>query len=116
MAVIRPIPKKLLIHEVMLHKKVSEDCWGKEARDIGRILNRVRLEPSSKIVRDKNGAEVQLAAVLYYDCRSSRPSGISFREDDIIIFNGLEFEVKTIESLYDELKIHHYEMGLIKHA
>lgn len=95
---------------------MSEDCWGKETQDTGINLKRVRLEPSSKIVRDKNGAEIQLAAVLFYDCRNSSPSDIVFLEDDIILFNGMKHKVKTIEPLYDEMKLHHYEMGLIKHA
>lgn len=113
---IRPIPKKLLIHSVTLHKKASEDVWGKEILDDGVQLNYVRMEPSSKVVRNKNGAEIQLAATLFYDCHNSRPSETVFQEDDIIVFNGQKHKVQTVEPLYDEKKLHHYEMGLIKHA
>lgn len=116
MDVIKPIPKKLLIHTVTLQRKTSEDMWGKESLGEGIKLEHVRMEPSSRIVRNKNGAEVQLAATLFYDCRSSRPSGITLQEDDIILFNGQKHKVQTIEPLYDEKKLHHYEMGLIKHA
>lgn len=113
---IRPIPKKLLIHTVALQRETSEDVWGKETLGQETKLKYVRVEPSSRIVRNKNGAEVQLAATLFYDCRNSRPSGITFQEDDIILFNGQKHKVQTIEPLYDEKKLHHYEMGLIKHA
>ena len=116
MAAIRPIPRKLLIHTVTLQKKISEDKWGKETLEAGTKLEHVRVEPSSRIVRNKENAEVQLAATLFYDCRNSRPSGITFQEDDIILFNGQKHKVQTIEPLYDEKKLHHYEMGLIKHA
>ena len=112
----RPIPKKLLIHDAMLHRKTGADRWGKEALDEGVALSYVRLEPSSRIVRSKNGAEVQLAAILFYDCQNSRPSGIVFREDDIVLFNGQKHKVQTVEPLYDGRKLHHYEMGLISHA
>ena len=74
------------------------------------------MEPSTKVVRDKNGAEIQLAAVLFYDCRNSRPQGIAFTVDDIIVFNGQKHAIKLIEPLYDGEKLHHYEMGLIAHA
>ena len=76
----------------------------------------MRLEPSTKVVRDKNNAEVQLAATLFYDCKNSSPRGVVFKTDDIIIFNGEMFKVQTIEPLYDEHKLHHYELGLVKHG
>lgn len=79
-------------------------------------ITHVRMEPSSKVVRDKNNAEVQLAATLFYDSRNSRPKDIEFAEDDIIIFNGQKHSIQTIEPLYDGERLHHIEMGLIKHA
>lgn len=74
------------------------------------------MEPSSRVVRTTNNAEVQLSATLFYDCRNSRPRGVEFKEDDIITFNGQKLSVKVVEPLYDEGRLHHIEMGLIKHA
>ena len=82
----RPIPKRLLIHTATLHKIQNEDRWGNGTLDEGTELSYVRLEPSSKVVRDKNNAEIQLAAVLFYDCRNSRPKDQEFSEDDMIRF------------------------------
>lgn len=76
----------------------------------------MRLEPSTKVVRDKNNAEVQLAATLFYDCKNSSPRGVVFKTDDIIIFNDEKFKVQVIEPLYDERKLHHYELGMIRHG
>lgn len=112
----RSIPKELLIHTVMLHVALEKDRWGKSKLDAGTDVEKVRLEPSSKIVRDKNNAEIQLAATLFYDCRNSRPREIIFAEDNIVIFNGQKFRVVSVEPLYDGRKLHHYEMGLVKYA
>lgn len=113
---IKAIPKKLLIHTVTLSKIVETDKWGTTEKEAQYLLSHVRIEPSSKIVRDKSSAEIQLAATLFYDCRNSRPHGITFAVDDIIIFNGQKHQVKLVEPLYDGERLHHYELGLIKRA
>lgn len=113
--VIKAIPKKLLIHTVTYAKKES-DRWGEETMKEEKALKNVRMEPSSRVVRDKNNAEIQLAATLFYDCRNSRPKDIRFEEDDIIIFNGQKHSVQTVEPLYAGKRLHHIEMGLIKHG
>lgn len=112
----RAIPKSLLPHAVTLFRKTSEDIWGAEQLDAGIELIRVRMEPSSRIVRDKNNAEIQLAATLFYDCRNSYPSGVTFQLDDVVVFNGQKHQVKMIEPLYDMMRLHHYEIGLVKYA
>lgn len=113
---IRAIPKKLLIHSAVYAKTDVEDRWGKETLKDEMKLRFIRLEPSTKIVRDKSGAEIQLAATFFYDCRNSRPQDIEFAVDDIILFNGQKYAVRLVEPLYDGGKLHHYELGLIKHA
>ena len=84
--------------------------------DNGKTLSYVRMEPSSRIVRGKNSAEIQLAAILFYDCRNSQPRGVVFKVDDIITFFGEKYQVATVESLYGRKDLHHYEVGLIKYA
>lgn len=115
-AVIRAIPKKLLIHEVIHAKKSDTDRWGASELINRQSITSVRMEPSSKIVRDKNNAEIQLAATLFYDCKNSKPNGMSFAEDDVIIFNGENYQIKTVDPLYDERKLHHFELGLIRNG
>lgn len=110
------IPKKLLIHKADLYKETQEDRWGNSQETLAAKLTRIRLEPTSKVIRDKNNAEVQLSATLFYDCKYSRPQNIRLMRDDIIDVNGERFKVESIESLYDESKLHHYEVGLIKSA
>lgn len=110
----RPIPKSLLIHTATLHKKINKDKWGKGELDQGVGLTYVRLEPSGKIVRDKNNAEIQLVATLFYDCKNSRPKDVVFKVDDLIAFNGVMHRVEVVEPLYDDKRLHHYELGLVK--
>lgn len=112
----KAIPKSLLIHNVMFQHIKSQDRWGEKEAYNGIVIKHVRMEPSSRIVRDKNSAEVQLSAVLFYDCRNSQPKNMEFKEDDIIVFNGQKHRVQIVEPLYDNKKLHHYELGLIKYA
>lgn len=98
----------------MLHRPKQEDRWGNETGGEEIELSQVRMEPCSKIVRDKNNAEVQLSATLFLDCRNTRPKGIVIKKDDIVIFNGERYKVQLIEPLYDNKRLHHYEVGLIK--
>lgn len=112
----KAIPKKLLIHNATLSKTMKTNRWGDEKVEKQYLLSRVRMEPSSKIVRDKNGTEIQLAATLFYDCRNSRPQGIEFAVDDIILFSGQKHAVQLVEPLYDGERLHHYELGLIARA
>lgn len=113
----KPIPKSLLPHSVMLHKKVNAGGrFEEDSLDDGTKLTYVRMETSSRIVRDKNGAEIQLAATLFYDCRNSDPKDISFKVDDVIVFSGQNHRIQIVEPLYDRKKLHHYELGLVSYA
>lgn len=106
----------MLIHTVTQAREGEADRWGNTDLTDKQEVRHVRMEPSSRIIRDKNGAEIQLAATLFYDCRNSWPKNILFQTDDIIIFNGMRHKVQTVEPLYDGVRLHHYEMGLIGHA
>lgn len=70
----------MLIHTVTYAKLLDADRWGTESLTNQQVIKNVRIEPSSKVIRDKNNAEVQLAAVLFYDCRNSSPRGYGLKE------------------------------------
>lgn len=110
----KAIPKKLLIHTVTLSKKKDVDRWGKTMFENKHEIMYVRMEPTKQITRDKNNSEIQLSAILFFDCMNSRPRNIEFAVDDIVVFNDEIFQIKVIEPLYDEKRLHHYELGLIK--
>lgn len=122
---IPPIPKRLLIHSAELITDFSPDKWGKPSESETVQLEHVRIEPSAKYVIGGNGETVQLAAVLFFDCRNSSPADVTFalKDDTVndrtvvlqkVSFGGRLYTVQTVEPLYaDRNRIHHYEVGLI---
>ena len=112
----RAMPKSLLIHAVARVKTAPVDFWENEEISDREEITFVRMEPSHRIIRDKNNAEVQLSAVLFYDCRNSRPRGMEFFEDEVILFGGQSYRVIEVEPLYDGRRLHHYEIGMVKRA
>lgn len=121
---IPPIPKRLFVHSAELVTKYSADKWGNATASDTVKMEHIRIDPSSKVVTDSTGTNIQLSAVLFYDCRNSSPAvtfalkgdAIGEKAVDIqqVIFGGRTFTVQIIEPLYaDSNKIHHYEVGLI---
>lgn len=122
---IPPIPKRLLIHSAELITEFSADKWGTPQKSETVQLEHVRIEPSAKYVIGGNGETVQLAAVLFFDCRNSSPADVTFalKDDTVndrtvvlqkVSFGGRLYTVQTVEPLYaDRNRIHHYEVGLI---
>lgn len=108
----KPIPRKLLIHTVAHKANPVSNGWG-ETYATEWTLYRVRLEPSSKIVKGRDNTELQLAATLFYDSANSRPRDVTFAPGDLIVFDGTELSVQTVEKVYDDRTLHHIEVGLI---
>ena len=109
----KPIPRNLLIHAASLQTAGTPDKWGKR-EPTTKELKYIRIEPSSKLVQDKENKQIQLSSTLFYDCRNSLPRGVEFIEEgQTVLFGSKKYEVKTIEPLYDGNKLHHYELGLV---
>lgn len=43
-------------------------------------------------------------------------SDVSFEADQVVDFNGQKHQIKTVETLYDNLKLHHYEIGMVRYG
>lgn len=108
----KPIPKKLLIHTTAAIENGDADMWGKREDTNRTELTFVRVEPSSSLRISKDNNQVQLAAVLLYDCRNSRPAGYDFSHADKIEYNGQQYNILGVKELYDEKKLHHLEVEL----
>ncbi len=108
-----PIPRALLIHKATIKGEEMSNEWGEIIATDSIDLTSIRLEPTSTVITTKNNQQLQLSAVLFYDCKYSEPKNQAFAEDTVITFNGKGYTVKTVEELYDEKGLHHIELGLI---
>lgn len=111
----RPIPKSLLIHSAEAYKETKGDWGSSRLNPLGK-LERIRIETSSKVVRDKNNKEVQLSALLFYDCRNSRGDTDVLKEDNIVDFQGDKYRIVAVDPMSDAKRLHHYEVGMVKYA
>lgn len=109
----RPIPKRLLIHTAELKTVGINNTWQDEKITDMTKLKKIRIEPCSRLVTAKDKRQVSLSAVLFYDCKNSCPKNQIFSQGQKVIWNGTEHIIETIEPLYDDNKLHHYELGLI---
>lgn len=109
----KPIPKNLLIHSAELISVSEKDQWQEEHAGESKHLEKIRIEPISRLVTAKDNRQITLSALLIYDCRNSRPKNIQFEQGQKVMWNGIEHVIETIESLYDGGRLHHYELGLI---
>ena len=112
----RPIPKRLLIHTALYAREENAGRWAEAVISNQKELQFVRIETSEEMERDKNNAEIRTAATLFYDCKNSLPKDMEFAVDDVILFNGQKHKIRSVEALYDEKRLHHYEIELMKHA
>ena len=108
---IRAIPKKLLIHSAIHKYNPQDDGYGNKTY-ASVSLAYVRIEPSSAIVVGKDNIEHKLTSTLFFDCENSTPAGHSFDEQELIDFNGDTYTIVSIDKLYDNSRLHHWELGL----
>lgn len=113
---LKPIPRKVLIHSAVYTKVTSKDKWGAvvEAEETPApiSLTFVRIEPSSAIKLSKDNKEMQLKSILFYDCVNSLPTGVSFELEDTITFSGTDYIIASIDPISALSGIHHYEIGI----
>jgi hypothetical protein len=109
----KPIPRKLLIHSAIHNYSTTKDDWGNETWGDTEALTFVRFEPSTKLVKTKDNREIQLSAIMFFDCRNSRPLSVDFAVgDQIIQTGGATYTIEVVDFLNDEYGEHHYEVGL----
>ncbi|MDL2293207.1 minor capsid protein [Ruminococcaceae bacterium OttesenSCG-928-D13] len=110
---VRPIPRRLLIHSAALKTGKTEDEWGNPVWTGEIPLQRVRFEPTEKLKLSKDNKEVQCSLLMFFDTAHSTPSGQHFEVGQSIEWNGFLHEVAFVEFLYDDDRLHHLEVGLI---
>ena len=109
---IKPIPRRMLpdsvVYKPLLENGRNGSVWGDEV-----MLKFVCVDYNTKYAIKGDNQGVAYKAMLFYDCRNSRPIGIAFREKDKIIHNGKEMTVESVSIPNSGDRIHHYELGLV---
>lgn len=110
----RAIPKGLLPHSASLYAAGTAGLWTDGADTWLATIANVRLEPYSRIIKNTDNTDVQLSAMMFFDMRNSSltPSTVSFSVGQIIVCNSIRYQIETVEPLYDDADLHHYEIGL----
>ena len=108
---VKPIPRRLLIHTATL-SDVTLSAFQSESLRTVAVLQHVRIETSEKLVITKDNRQISLAATLFFDCRNSKPSYVQFSVGQRITFAGAVYRIETVEPVYDDTRLHHYELGL----
>lgn len=106
-----PIPLRLLIHEATLNEVVIDDLFAEQDKLLAQMYH-VRFEPSTRVVVDSNGADVQCTATMFFDSVSSWPVDCVISVGNTIIWEGRRYRVRDVQRLYDDNRLHHLEVEL----
>lgn len=125
---LKPIPNRLLKDRVVFHVPVDMDKWQKPIyEDV--IVSNVHVQPTNATKKTVSNEEVVLRAVLFVDCKLSRPlvDLMALQHAAQAVGNSIlctitdyagnetNYTVETIDALPDvpAIRVHHYEVGLV---
>lgn len=109
-----PIPKHLLIHDVIYHPPTSEDDGGMGSGETPKPIpiNHVRFEPKRKKITKIDNSETYTNGILFIDFVNSEPF-IMVHEEGVIEFNGRKLSIVEVKELYTmDPTPHHLEVML----
>ena len=113
---IRAIPKSLLIHTVTHAKLKESDRWGAESLQISVQLNLYGLSHPARLSATRIMRRYSLRQQCFMTVKTAVREAWNLKQTTLSVFNGERFKVKICEPLYDERKLHHWELGLVKHG
>lgn len=112
MSIIKPIPKRLLIHSIIYREKLPDDGWGGGFAEPVTIEN-IRVEPARSINRSGNADDIVARNIVFIDRVYSKPF-LELKEKSKVEFNGKEYEVNKVSPHYGFKDTpHHYEVELV---
>lgn len=107
---IKPIPIKLLSHQIRYEEYASSDGWDSEFKD-PIIISNVRIDPFRKLKRTTKSESINTSHILIID-RINSSSFHEFKERSKITWNNKIFEITKVNPIYGFNEIHHYELEL----
>jgi hypothetical protein len=106
----RPIPRAMLIHEATLYPSAADAGQGELPAAV-RLRN-IRVEPAAAQEQTDGDAHTRPSATLLYDVRNSLPKGVAFAPGQTVAFQGTNYRIETVRTLYDGRRAHHVELEL----
>ena len=105
----KPIPRRLLIHTVILSSVTGRDMYGTETVTNTTVYH-VRLEPANKTNLSDLGEAKDDKYLMFWDSRFS--TAVTFNKLDKVTFGTTKLTIREIFEAYDEKGLHHLEIYL----
>jgi len=106
---VKPIPKRLLIHTISVEPLTSEEGWEKTYGDPETISN-VRVEPKKTLQRSNDEYSIVGDLIVYMDYTHTTPFKVP-KKRDRITFYGDQYTVEGTNIYYGVgQQIHHVEV------
>lgn len=106
-----PIPRTLLPHRAQLMTE-TKDAWQHPIPASLHELKHIRIDADLLRQADVQDTTHTARWLLFYDCRSSLPRGMSFSPGQVILWNELRLTVKLVIPVWEDQALHHYEVEL----
>jgi len=113
---IPPLPKKWLIHTIEYREKLEgKDSYGNPLFAEPITIKHVRFDDSTVFSRDATDTKILANAVIFVDSTHSTNLPERFVEESKITFNGKEYTLKKVVTLYypNKNKVRHWELEVI---
>ncbi len=111
MFVVKPMPKEILIHEVVYEEYEEKGRHGNSFKE-PVTLKHVLIQPISSINRTSNVDNLAYNSLMFFDCVNSAPADVTFTKKSRITFNEETMIVDKVNPIYT-FSLHHYELELI---
>jgi hypothetical protein len=107
------IGENLLTQTADFHSYLGESEQGGANYDTKVVLTKVRVNKAKQMLMTALGEAKNDKLVLFYDCVLSLPAGTTFKADDKIVYNSIDYRVREVIEARNESTIHHYKLALV---
>lgn len=110
----KPIPKRLLIHEITYTEKSNNTGgWGGGSENEVKVIKNVRIKSKNAVKKTAENEEKLVKGILFIDAKYSKPF-IPLVVDSKVSFKGTDLTVLSCEPVFTDIDTpHHYEVELI---
>jgi hypothetical protein len=107
------IGENLLTQTADFYSYLGESEQGGASYGAKVVLTKVRVNKAKQMLMTALGEAKNDKLVLFYDCVLSLPTGTTFKTDDKIVYNSVDYRVREVIEARSESIIHHYKLALV---